>query len=491
MPLFSTVQAPRANSQATTRVHGGRVALGQRRCYVAAFAGLCLFLMLALVRLTSSRREHATTVASLQPPRDNEGARDESGWLQERMRMQLELASLRSQLKIASSPPASEALPPVASTPTVLPSFRTRPSPGGARDVAAAALSQHQEPWLVIGVPTVPRPGETARTEWPLLRRTLWSYLRQLAAMDSDVGCHVVVMNLRGAGTHDVFEAVKREFLTLRADSYYRVAARAFEFLDTSRTYPDDVNAEGVVGPDGTHEPPSPKVRRQSLDVVSLLDEVAKRPSRYFLFTEDDFELCPNGVLALQYAVSKARRYTVGSAVSAEDHRGGRPFAALRCGIGLNGIVMHNSAAYNDVAAFRSYLRRHYARRPPDHLVVEFYAQESDEARRYFAEGDSQGRRRRVAAFRHNIFRHMGGHHSTLRDEVAWSTPACFTELIAPQVFEVEAWSPHDCPHDDMWPCDSPEARGEQNAPGGGVVIRWNVSTASQVSKHWVEAGEG
>lgn len=478
-------------SVSSSRLHPSvRVTPAQKRYIIIA----AVFLVLIMLWATAPRPRQAAgpwkghALQDVSQPLQEDGG-GEAGWLHERMKMQLELETLRNQVKSLSL--SSSAAPPIVVVEQSPPST-TAPAAQPLRQPSAALMTTSSEPWLVIGVPTIPRPGESPHAEWPLLRRTLWSYLRQFAAMDSDAGFHVIVMNLRGAGTHVVFDAVKREFLTLRADPFYRVAAKAFEFVDASHTYPDDVNAEGVVGPDGTHEPPTAKVRRQSLDVVSLLDEVVRRPSKYFLFTEDDFELCPNGVLALQYAVSKARRYSLVPSAGSSGSAGERPFSALRCGIGLNGIVMHNSAGppYSDVAAFRSYLRRHYARRPPDHLVVEFYAQESDEARHYFAE-DHQGRRRRVAAFRHNIFRHLGGRHSTLRDETAWSTPTCFTELIAPQVFEVEAWNPRDCPHDDMWPCDSQEARAEQTAPGGGVVVRWNVSSATQVSKHWVEAGEG
>ena len=146
-------------------------------------------------------------------------------------------------------------------------------------------------------------------------------------------------------------------------------------------------------------------------------------------------------------------------------------FTSLRCGFGLNGIVMHNRAPYNDVSRFREYLLRHYPRRPPDHLIVEYFAQESHEAREYFG---GTGQSRVVAAFRHNLFEHLGGSVSTLREEEAWSFPGCFSDLIAPQVFVVEAWNPVDCPHDDIWPCNVPHATP--------TVITWNTSREAQVS---------
>jgi hypothetical protein len=184
-------------------------------------------------------------------------------------------------------------------------------------------------------------------------------------------------------------------------------------------------------------------VRRQSLDVAALLGAAAGR-SRYFLFYEDDFHFCRDALVALQYMVGKAHRA-----------EGRDAWSAIRCSFGLAGIVMQNGGAaaggaaptHADVAAFRRYLLLHFGRRPPDHLAVEFYARESRGSRAWFGA-------RRVMAFRYNVLRHDGA-TSTLRESGGWSMPGCFTPLVAPQLFEVEAWSERDCPHDDLWPCDS------------------------------------
>ena len=56
--------------------------------------------------------------------------------------------------------------------------------------------------------------------------------------------------------------------------------------------------------------------------------------------------------------------------------------------------------------------------------------------------------------YRYNLFDHIGK-ISTLRSEKSGSFPGCYDELLEPTVFQVEAFSPHQCPKDDIWPCPS------------------------------------
>jgi hypothetical protein len=189
--------------------------------------------------------------------------------------------------------------------------------------------------------------------------------------------------------------------------------------------------------------------------VLSLL-RLVQGKSFFYLFTEDDFVLCPNGLLALSHFIRKALDYQ-------------RTFSALRCGIGLNGIVMQNGGGgqtKNDLRAFADFLEANYPRRPPDHLVVEFFAKESQAGKQVFAE-------RHPMAFRYNLFAHLGGEKSTLRSESAWALPGCFEELVEPQVFQVEAWSAADCPEDDVWPCRYNNAGDTQG------MVSWQASGKS------------
>ena len=65
----------------------------------------------------------------------------------------------------------------------------------------------------------------------------------------------------------------------------------------------------------------------------------------------------------------------------------------------MNGIIMRNSNG--DLQAFANYLEQHQRRRPPDHLVVEWFAGEKPQSKRYRND-------RQHMAFRYNLFDHLG-----------------------------------------------------------------------------------
>jgi len=109
--------------------------------------------------------------------------------------------------------------------------------------------------------------------------------------------------------------------------------------------------------------------------------------------------------------------------------------------MGMNGIFLH----MRDVPVFAGYLMKHQQRRPPDHLVVEWFAGETPEAKAH------KGARANVG-FRHNMFDHIGT-LSSLRREAQTSFPRCYELLAEPTVFQVEAFNPLQCPRDDIWPC--------------------------------------
>ncbi|KAH8072685.1 hypothetical protein JL721_3328 [Aureococcus anophagefferens] len=148
----------------------------------------------------------------------------------------------------------------------------------------------------------------------------------------------------------------------------------------------------------------------------------------YFLFAEDDMKLCGHGLFAAEYVVRRAERAYPN-------------FMAVRASFGMNGIFIHDA----DIAHFSAYMLAHQARRPPDHLVVEWFAGETEESRTY--RGDRQH-----LGFRWNFFDHIGA-RSTLRAQTSGKMPACYEELLAPVVFPVEAYHPKRCPNHDFTPC--------------------------------------
>ena len=117
-------------------------------------------------------------------------------------------------------------------------------------------------------------------------------------------------------------------------------------------------------------------------------------------------------------------------------------FLAIRASYGMNGIFMHGK----DLSTFAEYLLKRQTRRPPDHLVVEWFAGETAEANEY-------KRGRANIGFRFNLFDHRG-YTSTLRSTKSGKFPRCYEELVEPVVFQVEAFNSKACPRDDVWPCN-------------------------------------
>ncbi|CAM9281810.1 unnamed protein product, partial [Phaeothamnion confervicola] len=297
-----------------------------------------------------------------------------------------------------------------------------------ARAAAATEVSRRRQdgvPLLSVGIPTVPRPnGEDYLTQ------ALDAMLNQLPDDPADPfygQVKVLVMNMHGPG-HDVFEQQRRRFAPGRPKAMY------IEFLEERAKLPDPrgPNADDA----GSPNVPGAKVRNQTRNLVGLLRAAFGRAS-YYLFAEDDMALCAHGFAALEYAIDKSTRYH-------------GDWLALRVSYGMNGIVIPDA----ELPFFADYLLKHQARRPPDHLVVEWFAGETPESREHKAG-------RQHTAFRFNLYDHRGA-VSTLR---AQERPAkyrkCFELLTEPAVFRVESFKINSCPRDDIWPCDVPAAKDE------------------------------
>lgn len=272
--------------------------------------------------------------------------------------------------------------------------------------------------WLVIGIPTVGRPNNE-------------NYLiRSLQKMSSELPSHsshlqyaqviIAIVNVDGPSHSRFYEA--RE---IYRDSIY---FKFFE-LDESEITRDPKGPHATAENDkGNANIPGYRVRKQTRNLVSVVKKTYFL-GRYYLFLEDDMEFCHEGFLAIQYLLQKADRYHPN-------------WLAIRASYGMNGIFMQRE----DVKVFADYLLKHQVRRPPDHLVVEWYAGESPESAAY------KGKRVNIG-FRFNLFNHIGI-VSSLRSMKQTSFPVCYDLLLEPTVFEVEAFSMKACPRDDIWPCN-------------------------------------
>jgi len=226
---------------------------------------------------------------------------------------------------------------------------------------------------------------------------------------------HVHVIN-QIKGKHRVFDEVKALY-----NKY-----PTWRFTETETRLPDTSQGKAWGGDVNV---PNDHVRRQSLDLVTAIKAwtvTAKEVgAEYFLFMEDDMELCPGGLQALRYASNKAR---------ARDN-----FSVMRLSYGMNGLLFQA----RDLQEFGSYLLSRHTKRPPDHIVVEWFASETPRAKSYL-----QGRTN--AAYRHQLFEHLGSVSSIGKGHR--DTPKCY-ELLADLMVPVEMYQLTQCPSDDVSPC--------------------------------------
>lgn len=364
-------------------------------------------------------------------------------------------------------PPPPPALPPALPPPVPLP-----------------APLEFSRPLLIVGIPTIRRGGDL-----DYLSRALQYLYEQagsrngsasrdgndvvggVAAAPIPLQLRVVVMdNTRsgappavggGGGTepHAAFAAARSRLCSAAQGgcSTRSVGSHAVSsspdglFVFASNGRPRD--------PDGADEGnanvPGVRVREQTRDVADLLALVhelygsgglllpalpAGAPPRgltHYMFLEDDFRTCPSALAALAYALARASAEFPDRGL----YNASSSWNALRLSYGLNGGVVRGG----DVPALSSYLREHARRRPPDHLFVEWFAGEREQS------AATKAGRPHVA-FRYNLLEHFG-RSSSLRPLESPRYALCYDELNDGVVFEVEAYKPLECGHDDVWPC--------------------------------------
>jgi hypothetical protein len=293
-------------------------------------------------------------------------------------------------------------------------------SPVETKHQSSVAMT-HSKPdkWLVIGIPTVQR----ANNEDYLLK-TLRAMSNQLPISPSDLLYGKILISIVNVqdnpSTHSRYFEAKKEL-----SGPHNPRSIYFEFHDSVEP---DVNPMPGSKDQGSPNKPGARVRRQTRDIAKVV-KMSVNKAQYYLFSEDDMVLCPSGLTTMQYMLSKASMYHP-------------DWLAIRASYGMNGIVMHNK----DLEEFSDYMIQNQKRRPPDHLVVEWYAGETPRSKAY-------KQNRANIGFRYNIFNHLGV-VSTLRSTNSPGYLTCYQELLEPTVFQVEAFSKMQCPGDDIWPCD-------------------------------------
>eukprot|EP00741_Cyanophora_paradoxa_P011373 tig00020556_g10986.t1 len=347
-----------------------------------------------------------------------------------------------------TDPPGSEARV-SADPPERQPPAKGAASSGAPPAAAQARAGLREPPWLLAFIPTVPR-----KNKEDYLIQTLRSWAPSIPprsrTMDPLAGKVRLAVVANRAG-HDVFREAREAF-------------ESDEVLFHERSYAGRDPFPDAPPPSDPVNQPDARVRTQTFDVadgirIALRLAAGMDPEApglppaellpaFFGFFEDDFELCPNAFHALVHATRKAFTYCPDC-------------SALRVSTGLNGVIVKGANA----SALADYLDRHARRRPPDHLVSEWYLAEKPDA----ALTPPDGRAGNMA-YRWNILSHLG-RQSSIKPDVDRSKnewPGCWTPLSW-MLFEKEMFYPSECPNDDVWPCrwdyDSEEAANKGPPP--------------------------
>jgi len=299
-------------------------------------------------------------------------------------------------------------------------------------------------PWLIIGIPTIGRKDNKIS----YLGETISNLLDPLPVDPTDpmfnkvhlviVNNHYLASDSGSTSDNDIHVALEEQKAKYK---YPHPKSQYITFFENDDNLEDPLKKQNA----GNANKPGFKVRKQTRDIASTMKRAnlyfqslnnkennnksrQSNSNTYFLFLEDDMKLCEHGYLAMYYMLRKAELYHPN-------------FLALRASFGMNGLFFHAS----DISVFADYLLEHQARRPPDHLAVEWFAGEKPQSKEY------KGNRPHVA-FRYNLFYHLGV-HSSLRSVDQTTFPYCYEPLGEPILFKVEAYDPIACPEDDIWPC--------------------------------------
>ena len=321
---------------------------------------------------------------------------------------------LLRKLAEAESIRATEAVPEHASDALTRPAEAPRiavaavPAAVQAQAVPVPTLPT-SEVWLRMALMSIGRKDSSL-----YLLRTLVSILEQLPPHDP-LSAHVQVVTINNQEppeAHTVFARAREQFAS-------HPSAR---FITKRRPTPG-LRCPGAPGK------VTANVQRQSCDLVAAINAILdmQPAAAHVMMMEDDWLFCPNGLGSLHYAVNKAYRYDPN-------------WIALRVSYGFNGVVVRQA----DLPSLQAHLAKHFERRPPDHLLFEWFSGERPDTRQ-----QALGRSYRI--YRHNLFFHIGV-KSTINQPSHRFIPGCYA-LLYDWLLPAEVFNEKDCPDDDLWPC--------------------------------------
>ena len=224
---------------------------------------------------------------------------------------------------------------------------------GSSTGAASSGCSEGALPvWLRFAIVSIAR-----RNDADYLLRTIHSILEQLPATanhpvraSTDM---VIVNNNDPPEQHAAFHAASARF-----------AGRA-KFVNKAILDPP-LACPGTRRGGSRTATPKPAVQRQSCDLVAAFRALLSvHPAAvHLILLEDDWLLCPHGLLAINHAIDKAYTYD-------------RRWLALRVSYGFNGVIVPQA----DLPSLTDHLASHFSRRPPDHLLFEWFSGERPETR--------------------------------------------------------------------------------------------------------------
>ena len=221
----------------------------------------------------------------------------------------------------------------------------------------STAVTPSGDIWLRIAIVSVARKNDA-----DYLLRTLHSIVEELPAQpwhptrrSTDI---VVVNNHEPPEAHKIFRRAERAFAGVARFVVKRPGGGG------ARSCAQAVAGSGRRGRSRV----KPSVQRQTCDVAAALGALLELTpvAAHVMILEDDWLLCAGGLLASNVALQRAYAYDP-------------KWLALRVSYGFNGILLRTP----DLPSLSAHLANHHDRRPPDHLLFEWFSGERADTKAY------------------------------------------------------------------------------------------------------------